>query len=107
MWIVFSFSSNVFASWLEYVYRSQAFPTFWLALPKIIIPVVLLQFCIFYSFRLAPNLMLAGAMFTLTNLLIRVAVMYKVGDVVDWRTYVTVIFMISAVLIQFVPKQIS
>lgn len=103
MWLVYCFGANILAAVLEYIYRTQAFANFWVALPKLIIPIVLIQFCFFYSLRLAPSMMIAGVTFSVTNLVFRTITMYKAGDVVDWRVGVAVFLMLCALGVQKIP----
>lgn len=86
MWILSLFMANISIMFLEWTYRLSASTSFVKALPVIIIPILISQAGIFYGFKLAPNLLLAGAMFTLINMLLRVFNVWRLGEPMNMYT---------------------
>lgn len=69
----------------------------WLAvLPRTLVPIVVAQWGLFYTWKNAPNLMTAWALFTLLNSVSRLAASWlAVGQTFDWRTPLGVAVMIG------------
>lgn len=98
-WIVCLFISNVSIMWLEYVYRSGQYQDFMRALPHIIVPILLAQAGLFYGFRASPSLLLAGALFSLMNVLLRVANVYLLGETVNVYTWMGLVCLCLSVIL--------
>ena len=81
MWMFWILFANGGIMWLENVYRNGSYPSFAHALPYIFIPVLIGQVGLFYGFRGAPNLLVAGATFTILNVVLRIVNSYLLGEV--------------------------
>lgn len=86
MWIVYSLVANVAIIGLEYLYRTAHFESFSSAFPYILVPILLTQYCLFHSFRDAPNYLLAWGVFTVGNVLLRFVANHYVGEPVSAGT---------------------
>ena len=85
-WYIWLLAANVFVSFVEYSYRSGDYQTFLQALPYVIAPIILAQMALFYGFRGAPSLLLAGACFSLINVAIRVRNVVLLGEHEDFQS---------------------
>jgi hypothetical protein len=86
-WLLWIIVSNLSIAVIEYSYRAAKFATFAQAVPWLLIPILIGQAGLFYGFRGAPNLLFAGAVFTLINISFRIANSYMLGEapnVVNW-----------------------
>ena len=84
---------------LEYVYRIGWATSFWGSLHILIIPIMLGQLGLFYGFRLAPSLFLAGAVFSLMNLVLRSINVIVLKETFGWYQVVALILMVIATLL--------
>lgn len=91
LWIVFA---NVGIFWLERVYRVGVFSNFISGLPYMIIPMLIGQVGLFYGYRGAPSLLLAGALFTLINIILRIVNSYYIGETPNTYTWLGILFLI-------------
>jgi len=98
-WIGWLFIANIGIFWLEYIYRHGTYDSFMQASPYIVAPIILGQVGLFYGFRLAPNLLLAGAMFTLVNVSLRVVNTYRLGEHLNGWNWLGVVLLIVATLL--------
>jgi len=79
-WIAYSVLANVGIVFMENVYRRGVYTDFWSALPYIIVPILIVQYGLFNSFRDAPSLFMAWAVLTVVNTLFRVANNWYIGE---------------------------
>lgn len=95
-WIAFS---NLGIFWLEYCYRAGKYDGFIQALPYIIVPIMMGQVGLFYGFRSAPNLLIAGAVFTVINVALRVTNSYLLGEHLNLYNWFGVVLLVAATLL--------
>lgn len=95
-YILWLLLANAGIMWLEYTYRMGTFGSFLNALPYIIIPIMIGQVGIYYGFRLAPNLLFAGAMFTLINICLRIVNSFLLGEVPNLYNWFGVFLLVVA-----------
>lgn len=84
---------------LEYIYRTGWITGFWSHLHILAIPILLGQVGLFYGFRLAPSLFLAGAVFTLMNLVLRSVNVLVMKETFGLYQILGLVFMVIATLI--------
>lgn len=94
MWIFFSVIANIAIMYLEWSYRNGF--TFF-SIP-VLLAILTGQYGLYNSYKLAPSLLLAGAVFTLINLCLRMINTSILGEYVGIWQYVGVFFMILATL---------
>jgi len=99
MWLIAIGIANVGIFWLEYVYRSARYDNFIQSVPYIIIPVLVSQAGLFYSFRLAPSIFLCGAVFTLVNVGLRVVNAYRLGEIPNMYNWLGIAFLVVSVIL--------
>jgi len=97
-WIPFILVSNIGIAILEYVYRKAVFASFWASLPYTIIPILIGQFGLFYAFRVggASSLIMAGMVFTLMNVALRIVNTLLLGEPIGWTQIVALSLFIGA-----------
>jgi len=98
-WIAWIALSNVGIFILEYIYRTSRYDSFIGALPIIIIPIFIGQIGLFYGFRTAPSLLLAGATFTLMNVALRVINTYSIGETINVYNWAGVVLLVIAMFL--------
>ena len=98
-WIFWLVLANGAIFILEWMYRTSYFVGFWSSLHLLIIPILVGQLGLFYGFRLAPSLFLAGATFTIMNQLLRIGNSAILGEKVGWWQLLAVLLMVVAMLI--------
>ena len=98
-WIFWLAIANLAIFILEWTYRAAYFTGFWSSLHILIFPILLGQLGLFYGFKLAPSLFLAGAVFTLANQLLRVGNSVILGERVGAWQLLGVFLMVIAVLV--------
>ena len=98
-WLVWLLLANAGIFWLEYIYRNGTYDSFIQASPYIVAPIVVSQAGLFYGFRGAPNLLLAGAVFTLMNLALRVVNSYRLGEHLNIYNWLGVLLLIVAMFL--------
>ena len=104
MWFLWIALSNIGVFALEYVYRSGRWESFWAAFPYIVVPVLVVQFGIFYGFKQAPSLILAGAAFGMLGILLRIFNAFLLGEQFTFGLQLAVFFSVVAVLAgKYVP----
>ncbi len=96
MWIVLS---NIGIFWIEYVYRTGKYDSFFVALPYLVVPILTSQLGLFYGFRYAPTLFLAGAMFTLINVFLRIINTFRIGEGLNGYNWLGVLFLCVSVIL--------
>ena len=79
-WWMGSVLASVCAVGVEWVNRSWGYRSFDEALPRTILPILLLQYGLFCSWNASPSLMLSWAVFFCTNVVLRVVVSYYIGE---------------------------
>lgn len=99
MWILWILFANTGIFWLEYVYRNGTYSNFIPALPYTIVPILIGQIGLFYGFRAAPNLLIAGAVFTLINVSLRIVNTYRLHETINVYNWLGVIFLIVATIL--------
>lgn len=99
VWIIAIAVSNAGIFWLEYVYRSARYDNFIQAVPYIIVPVLVSQAGLFYSFRLAPSIFLCGAVFTLANVGLRVVNAYRLGETPNMYNWCGILCLVVSVIL--------
>lgn len=98
-WFFWIGVSNIGIFWIEYVYRKSTYSSFLEALPYIFAPILIGQIGLFYGFRSAPNLLVAGATFTLINITLRVVNSYRLGETLNVYNWMGVACLIIAMLL--------
>lgn len=98
-WIAWIALSNTGIWWLEYCYRTGKYDSFVSALPYIIVPIIIGQVGLFYGFRSAPNLLIAGAVFTVINVALRVTNTYLIGESINYYNWLGVVLLLVATLL--------
>jgi len=86
-WPLWLLLANIFVAFTEYTYRNGQHNSFTTALPYVIVPILLAQVCLFHGFRGASSIFVAGAFFSLCNVLFRVANTYYLGEhlsLINW-----------------------
>ena len=99
MWIVYSLVSNIFIIGIEFIYRKGIFDSFASGLPYIILPILISQYCLFHSFKDAPNYLLAWAVFTVGNVMLRFVANYYVGEQVTTGAFVGIAMILSGAFV--------
>jgi len=99
MWILWLLVANLAIMWLEFAYRAGTYNSFFLALPYTIVPILLGQIGLYYAFRLAPSLLVAGAAFTLINVALRVINTYRLGEVINGYNWLGILFLIVSMFL--------
>lgn len=99
MYILWLMLANAGIFWLEYVYRHGSYGSFVSALPYIIVPIFMGQVGLYYGFRAAPNLLFAGALFTLMNIGLRVINSYRLGEYLNYYNWTGVALLIVAMFL--------
>lgn len=99
MWIFWLFLANFAIMWLEFTYRAGTYNSFFAALPYTIVPILLGQIGLYYAFRLAPSLLVAGASFTLINVALRVINTYRLGEVINGYNWLGIAFLIVSMFL--------
>ena len=96
-WLWWILLSNVAIFIIEYIYRKGLFSNFWEALPFTIIPILLGQLGLFYGFRVGglKTLVLAGAVFTLINAIMRVGNSVILGEKLGFLSFVGLFIIIA------------
>lgn len=98
-WLLGMVVGNAGVMWLEWCYRVGRYDNFVSAMPSIIIPVLIAQAGLFYGFRTAPSLLLAGAVFSLLNIGLRAVNVYLLGETLNWYTWTGIVLLISATVL--------
>lgn len=91
--------ANLAIMCLEYIYRVGWATSFLGSLHILITPILVGQLGLFYGFRLAPSLFLAGAVFTLMNLILRTGNSLVLGEQVGVWQIVGIVLMAVASLV--------
>lgn len=94
-WVMWIMMSNVGIFWLEYCYRVGKYGNFVQALPYIIVPMMIGQAGLFYGFRTAPTLLLAGAVFTVVNVFLRITNSYILGEHLNHYNWFGVVLLLA------------
>lgn len=102
-WILALIVANIAVFILEYIYRAVP-GNFFTLLYLSTVPILLGQWALFDMFRNAPSLIIAGAAFSIVNVLLRVINSYLVGEAPGDLTYLGILFMILAIIIMKLDK---
>lgn len=95
-WILWILLSNTAIMWLEWIYRSAQYTSFWSALPYTIVPIFVGQFGLFYGFKFAPSLLIAGTTFAIVNASLRMVNTKILGETIVVYTWVGLMFLVAA-----------
>ena len=95
-WLCWIVLSNLGIFWIEYVYRSGKYDSFMEALPFICVPVFVSQMGLFYGFRGASSLFMAGAAFTLINTALRLVNAMRLGETLNTYNYAGIVLLLVA-----------
>lgn len=98
-WILWLCLSNIMIMLLEYLYRAGHYSSFLNALPYIIIPVLISQCGLFYGFRGASSIFIAGATFTLINVLLRVVNSYILHEPPNNYNWLGLVLLIVSIFL--------
>ena len=98
-WIAYLFIANCAIAFVEYTYRAGQYESFFVALPYIIVPILIGQFGLFYGFKEASSLFLASGVFTLINVLFRIAVTYYLGEQLNVANWIGVAMLSTSVIL--------
>lgn len=98
-WILWLLIANGGIFFLEWAYRTAYFTNFWSSLYILIIPILMGQLGLFYGFKYAPSLFIAGTVFTLTNILLRIINSLILGEAVGVQQIVALLLVILATVI--------
>jgi len=91
--------ANGAIAFIEYTYRVSSYSTFLGALPYIIVPILVGQWGLFNGFSQASSLFLAGAVFSLINCIIRVFIVYYIGETLNWLNWLGVFMLVSSAIL--------
>lgn len=97
MYIFYALLAALGITWLEYAYSSEFYTGFWRSLHVILIPVLFSQWALSEMFRLAPNLAMAAAAFSLTVNILRLPNMYFLGQELSWNNMAAIGCLVLAV----------
>ena len=84
-WLIYTFGSNIIAVSMEYIYRSKMFDNFFQALPYLIIPLLVLSYCLFYMFRFAPSYLMGWVAFAFINAILRMGTNIYMGEPLGFK----------------------
>lgn len=98
-WLAWLVVSNLSIAVIEYAYRGAKFPNFFAAMPYLFVPILIAQAGLFYGFRGAPNLLFAGAMFTVINVAFRIGNSYYLGEPLNWLNWAGVVLLVTATVL--------
>lgn len=98
-WVGYIVLSNIGIFWIEYVYRTGKYDSFIVALPYLVVPVFVSQLGLFYGFRYAPTLLIAGATFTAINIFLRIINTYRLGEGLNLYNWLGVLFLCVSVIL--------
>lgn len=99
MWIVWLLVANIAIMWIEFAYRAGTYSSFFTALPYTFLPIMLGQVGLFYSFRLAPSILMAGAAFTLVNVSLRIINTYRLGETINTYNWLGLFFLLVSLFL--------
>jgi len=99
MWVLALFVSNLAIMWLEYTYRIGHFNSFISALPSIALPILIGQAGLFYGYKYAPSLLIAGAVFSLVNVSLRVVNVQILGETMNTYTLLGISFLLVSIIL--------
>lgn len=105
-WFWWILLANGAIFFLEYVYRKGEFSSFLSALPYVIIPIMIGQLGLFYGFRVGglKTLVLAGAVFTLMNSVLRLANSLILGEKLGVLSFVGVFVLAVGTILLSLEK---
>lgn len=98
-WPLWLILANISVAYVEYQYRCGDYDSFYAALPYIIAPMILGQWAIFNGFRLAPSLLIAGGVFSLINVVLRVINSNTLGEGINCYNWVGIGLLVLSVLL--------
>lgn len=98
-WPLWLLLANGAVAVTEHTYRAAHFASFWQALPVIALPILLAQWSLFEGFRAAPSLMLAGALFSLFNVALRVGNVFILGEHLSFFNWLGVLCIMASVIL--------
>lgn len=98
-WALWLLLANGAVAVTEHTYRAAHFATFWQALPWLAVPIVIAQWALFEGFRGAPSLFVAGAVFSLCNVLFRIGNTFVLGEHLNLLNWLGVICIGASVVL--------
>lgn len=98
-WVIWLLVANFSIAFIEYIYRVNKFDDFLQALPSLFLPILIAQMGLFYGYKLAPSLLMAGAVFTLMNMILRVGNVFILGERFGWTEFFAVLLMVGAIFL--------
>lgn len=96
-WIWWVLLANIAGFVLENIYRKGSFPTFWSALPWVVVPALIIQWSFFNGYRKggATSLLIAVGTSTIIAVLLRMGNSYILGEPVNKFCWIGVALMIA------------
>lgn len=98
-WLLWLLLANGGIMWLEYQYRAGHYVSFLSALPYIILPILCGQVGLFYGFRGAPSIFLAGAVFTIVNVALRTINSFLLGEIPNLYNWLGIALLVVSTLL--------
>lgn len=98
-WLLWIILANSGIMWLEYQYRVGQYNSFLSALPYIIIPIMVGQLGLYMGFRGAPSLLVAGSLFTLVNIALRVINSFLLGEIPNLYNWLGIALLVVSTLL--------
>lgn len=99
----------IFCSWLiaaalaisvvEYFYKLEKYSSFVEVIPFVIVPIVIGQVCLYYGFRNAPSLFIAGAFFSLAAILLRIVNTYWLGGNINLYNWCGIVLLFVSLML--------
>jgi len=95
-WVLWSLIANVSVLSIEYANRKDYFEGFINGLPYMIWPIMIAQVGLYYCFRDAPSYMMAWAVFTVGNAILRViSNSVLLNEQLNWMVGIGVVGMVG------------
>lgn len=95
-WWMWGFAANLAIAGVEYMNRSGGYKSFLDAIPHTFVPILIAQIALFYCWRDAPRMLLAWALFTGGNCVLRVlSTWWMVGEPINWTVMAGVAMVLA------------
>lgn len=98
-WTIYIILANISVAFTEYIYRKGSYENFFVALPVIFPLMLVSQYSLFEGFKNAPSLLLAGAVFSLLNIALRVVNCAYLQENLNFVNWCGVAFMVGSVIL--------
>ena len=103
MWILSSIGANLCIAFLEYTYRTNEIGP--ALLVKIAPWIILSQFCLWYTWRAGPGLMLAWVVFFLGNTVLRILnAHYMLGEPINGASWTALALIVAGAFVMHYGK---